>query len=130
MAYHTLTTVFCVKGADEFIGFCKEALGAEVRRRMPAPDGSVMHADLQIGDTIFWVTDSIKEPPTVSGTTYFVEDCDAVFERAVRMGATSVFPPTAPPWGGRWARVVDKWGNAWTFSTPIPQAPAGQPSGS
>jgi PhnB protein len=118
--YHTLTAVFCVKGADAFIAFCKEALGAHERMRRPAPDGSVMHADLAIGDTIFWVTDAIKDPPTSSASACFVNDCDAVFEKAVRMGAKPVFPPMDTAWGTRWARIVDPWGNQWTFTTRMP----------
>jgi uncharacterized glyoxalase superfamily protein PhnB len=115
--YHTITTVFCVKGADEFITFCKEVFGAEERVRRSGPNNAVIHADLQVGDTIFWVTDSIRDAPTTSATVFFTSDCDAVFEKAMRHGATTVFAPTMPPWGGRWARVQDRWGNTWTFTT-------------
>src|SRR5262245_61331302 len=126
-AYHAITTVFCVKGADEFITFCKDVLGAEERLRRTGPNGVVIHADLQVGDTIFWVTESIKDPPTSAGTAFFTNECDAVFEKALRKGATTVFPPTTPSWGGRWARVADKWGNSWTFSAPIAPRPPAAP---
>jgi uncharacterized glyoxalase superfamily protein PhnB len=43
---------------------------------------------------------------------------DRVFQNAVKAGATVVFPPADTPWGGRWARVQDKWRNSWTFTTP------------
>jgi uncharacterized glyoxalase superfamily protein PhnB len=88
------------------------------------PRSGYAHADLQVGDTIFWVTDSIKEPPTSSGTTVFTTECAAAFERAISKGATTVFPPKTPPWGGQWARVEDKWGNSWTFMTPMALVPA------
>jgi PhnB protein len=125
-AYQTITTVFCVKGADEFITFCKDVLGAEERQRRMLPNGAVMHVDLQVGDTIFWVTDSIKDAPTSSGTVFFTSECDAVYEKAIRHGAKSVFAPATPPWGGRWARVEDRWGNGWTFTTPRPAPAAGR----
>jgi uncharacterized glyoxalase superfamily protein PhnB len=115
--YHAVTLVFNVKGADEFIMFCTEALGAEERMRRPGPNNSVMHADVKLGDTIVWVSDAIKDPPTSAAIVYSVPDCDATFERAVRLGANPVFPPSNPPWGGRWARVEDRWGNSWTFTT-------------
>jgi PhnB protein len=113
-----LVPVYVVKGADEFIAFCKEALGAEEILRMPGPGGSVMHGELKVEETIVWVTDSIKEPPTSAAAAVKVSNCDAVFDKALSLGATIVFPPSTPSWGGRWARVVDKWGNGWTFMTP------------
>jgi uncharacterized glyoxalase superfamily protein PhnB len=124
-AYHTITTVFCVKGADEFITFCKDVLGAEERQRRSGPNNSVIHADLQAGDTIFWVTDSVKDPPTIAATVFFTTECEAVFEKAIARGAKVVFAPNTPPWGGRWARVEDKWGNGWTFTTPRPATTSG-----
>jgi uncharacterized glyoxalase superfamily protein PhnB len=117
--YHTITTVFCVQGADKFIAFCKQALGAEERMRRPGPNNSVMHADLKLGDTIFWVTDSINDPPTQAATVFFVNDCDTVFAKAISLGARAVFQPTDTAWGRRWARIEDRWGNFWTFTTPI-----------
>ena len=126
MAYQQVTAVFCVKGASEFIEFCKAVLGAHERMRRSGPNESVVHADLEVGDTVFWVTDSIKDPPTTSGSVFFTSDCDAAFAKALELGATEVFAPTPPPWGGRWARVQDKWGNVWTFSTPIPRLQADQ----
>jgi PhnB protein len=113
--YHSLTPVFNVKGADEFIAFCKAALGAEELTRRPAPNGAVIHVDLRIGDTVVMVSDAIKEAPTSSAMAYWVSDCDKTFEAALCAGAAAVFSPTDMPWG-RWARVTDKWGNSWTFN--------------
>jgi uncharacterized glyoxalase superfamily protein PhnB len=124
--YATLTTVFCVKGADEFMVFCKRAFGAEERMCRRFPNNAVMHADLTLGNTIFWVTESIKDSPTSAAVTYFVTDCDAAYERAIGSGAESVFPPSDTPWGGRWARVADAWDNRWTLATPISRSAAAE----
>jgi PhnB protein len=114
-AYHSVTLVFNLKGAEAFIDFCKGALGAVERLRRAQPDGTIVHADLQLGDTVFWVSEAVNDAPTVVAVAHFVDACDGVFERATRLGARAVFPPSSPPWGGRWARVVDEWGNQWTF---------------
>jgi PhnB protein len=116
-AYHAITVVFNVKGAADFIAFCVGALGAEEIMRRSRPDDTVIHADLKLGDTIFWVSDAIKDPPTSIAIAHFVSNCDATFHEAVQLGAKAVFPPAQPPWGGRWARVEDAWGNQWTFVT-------------
>jgi PhnB protein len=115
--YHTLVAVYCVKGADEFLTFLKEGLGGEALSVRRAPDESVMHADVKIGDTVVWVTESVKEPATSSAAAYFVRDCDATFDAAVRAGAKVLFPPKDMPWGHRLGRVEDRWGNGWTFAT-------------
>lgn len=122
VAYATITTVFIVKGADEFITFCTEGLGAEVLRKVPGPDNSVMHADLRFGDSTVMVTDSIKDAPTTTAISLRTPDCDALFRRAIAAGATEVFPPKDTTFGIRWARVVDRWRNGWTFATPLPGA--------
>jgi PhnB protein len=115
--YATLTPVYNVKDASAFIAFCVEVMGAEVLSRQPTPDGFVMHADLKFGDCIVMVSDAVREPPSTSLTSLIVADVDGIHDRAVRAGARSVFDPKPTPWGKRWARVVDAWGNGWTFTT-------------
>lgn len=115
--YATLTAVYNVKDAAAFIAFCVDALDAEVLSRRLTPDGLVMHADLKFGESIVMVSDAVRESRSISLTSLIVADVDAVHDRAVRAGATSVFNPKPTPWGKRWARVVDGWGNGWTFTT-------------
>ena len=64
---------------------------------MAGPDGKVGHAELQIGDSVIMLADEypdmgIRSPKTVGGTpvtiSVYVEDVDAVFERAFKEGAT------------------------------------------
>jgi PhnB protein len=48
----------------------------------------------------------------------YVDDCDAVYERAVRAGAQTVEPPADKPYGERNAWVSDPFGNQWFIATP------------
>jgi uncharacterized glyoxalase superfamily protein PhnB len=117
--YHTLTPFFCVKGAAEAIEFYKKAFGAEERMRMPGPDGSLMHAEIRIGDSVLMLTDAVKEAPTLSSAHVYVNDVDGFYKRATDAGCRAVAPPTNMPWGDRFARLEDRWGNRWSVATHV-----------
>ena len=61
---------------------------------MPAPDGKVAHAELQIGDSIVMLTEATQEPVTSASIHLYVPNADAVFERAVAAGAQTNMPVT------------------------------------
>ena len=50
--YHTITPAIVVRDAGKAIDFYKEAFGAEEVDRMEGPDGSIMHAEIRIGDSL------------------------------------------------------------------------------
>ncbi len=126
--HHTITPHLVVKGASEAIEFYKRAFGAEELSRMPfpGPDGQVKlgHAELQIGDSRLFLADEFPEqgatgPSGSSPVTIhmYVTDADAVFDRAVKAGATRNMPPADMFWGDRYARVVDPFGHHWSIAT-------------
>jgi PhnB protein len=112
-----ITPVYLVKGAEEFLSFCTQVLGAQESSRVTGPDSAVMRAELRFAGSAVIVTESIKDPPTAAAALFDVQDCDAMFERAVRAGAKPLLEPRDMPWGHRWARIEDRWGNRWTFAT-------------
>ncbi len=108
--------------------FYKKAFGAEEIERHPGPDGqSVMYGLLKIGNSMVQVCDEFPgmkgwvSPKTLSGTTVamhlYVEDADAVFQRAVDAGATPGMPVMDTFWGDRYGRVTDPWGHEWSVAT-------------
>ena len=126
--HHTITPHLVIKGASEAIEFYKRAFGAEELSRMPfpGPDGQVKlgHADLRIGDSRLFLADEFPEqgatgPSGSSPVTIhmYVTDADAVFDRAVKAGATAQMPPADMFWGDRYARVVDPFGHHWSIAT-------------
>jgi uncharacterized glyoxalase superfamily protein PhnB len=131
--FHTITPNLTAKGAAGAIEFYKKAFGAEVRLNMPGPDGKrVMHAELRIGDSIFFLADEFPEmgalsPKTLNGTPVsmylYVEDVDALFKRAVAAGATVTLPPTDMFWGDRNGQVLDPYGHKWTISSHVEDVP-------
>lgn len=92
---------------------------------MAMPDGKAIgHAELRIGDSIFFLADEFppcQSPLAFGGSpvtlSLYVEDCDAVFNRAVAAGATVRMPPADMFWGDRYGQIVDPFGHVWALCT-------------
>ena len=124
--YHTATPYLIVKGAASALDFYKKALGATEIMRFPGPDGSVMHAEIQIGNSILMLADEnlamgARSPKTLGGSPIsimlYVEDADASFNKAVAAGAKVVRPLMDQFYGDRSGIVEDPFGHAWSIST-------------
>jgi PhnB protein len=115
--YHTVTPFLNVKGAQDAIDFYKRAFGAEERMRMPNPDGTIMHAELIIGDSTVMISDARALPESRSSIHLSVADCDALFERAVSAGGLERMAPQDMFWGDRYGQVEDPFGNLWAIAT-------------
>jgi PhnB protein len=120
--YHTVTPSLVVAGAAKAIDFYKKALGAEELMRFPAPDGSVMHAEIKIGDSIIMLGDEMPEqggrgPKSIGGTpvSFFVykDDVDTAWKRAVDAGAKQIMPLDNQFWGDRTGCLEDPFGHRW-----------------
>jgi len=126
---HTLTTSLVVRGGKKAIEFYKAAFGAKELSAMYMPDGkSVMHAELQIGDSKFFLGDENKEmgavsPQTLGGSSttlhIYTEDCDATIKRAVAAGAKVSMPAADMFWGDRYGKIEDPFGHHWSVGTHV-----------
>jgi PhnB protein len=126
--HHTITPHLTFEDAAAAIDWYKNALGAEEKSRAPGPDGKVMHAELQIGDSRIMLHDAMmgaKGPKGLGGSPVslfvYVEDCDALFNRAVAAGGT-VAPGGMGQmadqfWGDRAGTFTDPHGYTWTIAT-------------
>ena len=125
--YHTITPHLTVRGAADAIAFYKRAFGARERGRMPLPDGrTIMHAELQIGNSIVFLADEFADmgcraPQSLGGSTgalhLYVKDVDRAFQRAVAAGAEVRMPVADMFWGDRYAKVADPFGHEWGLAT-------------
>ena len=115
--YHSLTPYLNVKRAAEAIAFYKTAFGAEEVFRMPGPGGAIMHAELRIGDSMLMMSEALQQPPSSATIFMYVTDTDAVFERAVKAGATAKMAPQDMFWGDRFGAVTDPFGITWDIAT-------------
>ena len=124
---HTLTPHLVVRDASLAIEFYKLAFGAEERRRMPGPGGKgVLHAELQIGDSVLFLCDefelsSTRAPFSLKGTTVtihlYVSDADVAYNRAIAAGAKVTLPIADMFWGDRFAKLTDPFGHEWSIAT-------------
>ncbi len=123
---HTLTPSLNLRGAARALDFYKAAFGASVRYTMPGPGNSILHGEMQIGDSVIMFCDEAPDwealsPETVGGCplslNLYFPDCDEVTRRAEAAGATILRPPTSYPWGERSAMVRDPFGYRWAICT-------------
>jgi len=126
--YHTATPYLIIKGAAAALEFYKNAFGAIELCRMPNPDGRVGHAEIKVGDSIIMLADEHPEigarsPETYGGTPVslmlYVEDVDAVFNRAVAAGAKVERPVTNQFYGDRTGGIIDPFGHKWYLATHV-----------
>ena len=130
--YPQITPYLLVDDAAAAIEFYASVFGATERLRMPAPGGKIGHAELQLGDSLLMVADEFPEtggrsPRTVGGSpvivSVYVEDVDAVFERAVQAGATALRPVEDQFYGDRTAQLEDPFGHQWSVATHVEDVP-------
>ena len=118
--FHTVTPYLIVQGASKLIDFLKQAFEAEEIYRQNMPDGTVMHAQVRIGDSMLMMSDATSQHKPMPSMIYlYVEDVDAVYNRALKAGATSLREPTNEFYGDRSGGVKDFAGNQWWIGTHI-----------
>ena len=116
----TITPTLHPKGAPQLIDFMKKGLGATEVERHAAPDGSVLHAKISIGDSVIEMGEAHGQFQHMPTTFYlYMENVDAAYTRAMLAGATSISAPADQPYGDRVAGVTDFAGNVWYFATPL-----------
>ena len=126
--YDALTPYLVVRNADKAIEFYKELFGATELVRMRSPDGkSVMHAELKIRNSVLMLADEHPrmnvfapdpsgKPPPVS-IFWYVPDVDALFKKAVSLGAKALMPPMDMFWGDRFGKFADPFDHHWAVAT-------------
>ncbi len=122
--YHAITPYLMVKGASEFIEFTQNAFGAKELNRMADDNGTIMHAEVQIGDSRFMLSEASEvSPPSKIMLHLYVENVDDVFNQAVKSGASSFAEPEDQFYGDRGGGLKDKFGIHWWISTHIEDVP-------
>ena len=124
--FPNIAPYFLVSNAPKFIDFLVAAFEGTERIRVPHADGSIMHAEVAIGNSIIELGDANKQYPSRPMTTHlYVPDADATYARALAAGATPVYAPTDEhPSGDRWGEAKDPFGNTWYIATRRSAAPA------
>jgi len=123
---HTVTPHLVCAGAADAIAFYQKAFGAVELSRLPGPEGKLMHASIRIGDSVVMLTDEVPRwgslgPKSLNGSPVvihlYVEDADAVFNRAVAAGCKVTMPLMDAFWGDRYGKLLDPFGQEWSIGT-------------
>lgn len=127
--YHTLTPFLTCRDAARAIEFYQQAFGAKVRGGVAkGPDGKVMHAELQFGDSVIMLSDEFPEfgslsPQSIGGSGIglhiYLDGVDAAFDRAVKAGAKVDMPVMDQFWGDRYGKLTDPFGHKWSIATHV-----------
>lgn len=128
--YSTVTTHLVQSSSAKAIAFYQKAFGAEEMYRMPGPDGSVMHAEVRIGNAIVMMADEnpamnplAKSPEHAkaytAGVMLYVDDVNTAWKRAVDAGAKVEMPLADMFWGDRYGQLSDPWGHRWSLAQHI-----------
>jgi PhnB protein len=121
--YHTITPYLKLRDCGRLIEFLKQAFGGVERGRLLKPDGTPLHADVVVGDSVLMLHEAPPEWPRYKPATLFlrVEDADATFKQAIAAGAKAVFGPANMYYGARVACVTDFADNDWWIESPLEQ---------
>jgi PhnB protein len=129
-AYRRITPALVVTGGEKALAFYSEVFGATERMRFPGPDGTIAHAEVEIGDSVLIVEDAspfmgtaAPPPGGLDGSPVFlflyVDDVDAVVAEAVEHGAILKGAPKDEFYGDRDGFIVDPFGHGWTIASHV-----------
>lgn len=115
--FHSVTPYLLVTQPEALIAFAVQAFSAVEEHRSTRPDGSVLEAQLRIGDSVLMVS-GVEDAAAMPGSLYlYVEDADASHARALQAGAEPASPLEDAPQGDRRGSVRDCCGNQWWIAT-------------
>ena len=126
--YRALTPHLIFGSASQAIDWYTNAMGMEEKARSVGPDGKIIHAEMQIGNSRFMLNDAMGggKTPKAYGCSpinlwVYVDDCDALFTRATGAGAQLAPGPLGQLqdqfWGDRSGTFTDPFGYQWTVAT-------------
>jgi PhnB protein len=129
--YRAVTPYLSVPDPAAALAFYARAFGATERLRLTMPDGSIGHAEMDIGDSVVvlggpWPQMGFVPPSGGEASVLmhlYVADADAVFARAVAAGAVALAAVEDKFYGDRSGSLRDPFGHRWTVSTHVEEVP-------
>ncbi|HVU00894.1 MAG TPA: VOC family protein [Polyangiaceae bacterium] len=117
--YHSVSASLNVESTMALVEFCKKTFGAKLRSTMPGPDGKIIHAEIEIGDSVIMSSDAVREAARPANLFVYVSNVDKVMAKAEKAGAKVMMPAADMFWGDRFGRVEDPQGNRWAIATHV-----------
>ena len=126
--FRTVTPYLFITGTADALEWYKKAFNAKEVRRQTTPEGTIMHAQIRIGDSIVMMSDgidtgSVRSPKSLGATTstmhIYSKNVDKLFQQALDAGAKVTMPLDNQFWGERYGQVVDPFGHSWSISMQV-----------
>ena len=120
-SYNSVSAYLVVEGAEKTIAFLETVFGARELRRFSGPEGSVMHAEVRLDDTVIMLADGAPPawPAVHAHVHVYVRDVDATYRKALEAGATSVQEPVKKQDEDKRGGVKDAGGTTWWIATKV-----------
>ncbi|AJM91774.1 VOC family protein [Nitrosopumilus piranensis] len=124
--FSSVTPHLVIKDCENALEFYKKAFSALEIYRSKMPDGRIMHAMIQIGNSFVMMADEFPDmgavgPNTLGGTStalhIYTEDADKLFKQAIDAGAIQIMPLADMFWGDRYGQIQDPYGHRWAIAT-------------
>ena len=125
---NSVSAYLIVKDGQAALDFYAKAFGGTQAACLTAPDGSVVHGEIRIGNSTVMISQenlewNMKSPETLGGSPVslhvYVEDADAAYQTALDAGCTEIMPVSDMFWGDRYGKVVDPFGFQWGIATHV-----------
>ena len=118
--FRAITPYLFAHNAAHLIAFISKAFGGEETYRKERPDGAITHAEMRVGDSMLMLGEATPQFGAMPTSIYlYVIDSDSVYQHALSVGGTSVFPIMTLPNGERYGGVRDPLGNIWWIATHV-----------
>ena len=118
--YTTVSPYLIVDDASATIDFLKQVFGAVELRRFPNDKGKLRHAEVRLDDTVLMLSDCAEGWPSIEAYVHiYVRDVDAIYQRALDAGATSVQKPEKQDDDDKRGGVKDTGGTTWWIATKV-----------
>lgn len=122
--YHTVTPYLMVKDAGKFIAFMSSVFDAKTTEQLMRPDGKIGHTELRIGDSVIMLSEAVEpHAPTPVMLYLYVENADALFDRAIRAGGEVVSKLEQQFYGDRAGGIKEPTGNTIWIATHVEDVP-------
>jgi len=117
----TVSPYLMVDHVAQLIEFAETVFNGKLKSKLDRPDGTIMHAEIAVGDSVIMAGEPMDQYGSFPASMYiYVQDCDAIYEKAIQNGAVSIMVPTDMKHAGeRYGGVKDPFGNIWWIATHI-----------
>ena len=123
---NSVNAYLIMKDTKKAMDFYCIAFGGQVTACLEAPNGSVMHGEVKIGNSTIMLSQENPDWQMLSAETlgaspaslhFYTDDCDAVFHHAIEAGCIEISPLMDAFWGDRYGKVQDPFGYQWGIAT-------------